>query len=232
MAKNSDDALRIYFRDGMTWENEVVKKSKRSSALAWTVTSAMIAITTLSVGAVASLVPLKSFEPYMVMVDKSSGVTEMKTLRDTDYESMSVTAKRAVTQANVVRYIRMREGYDPYQIEDNFGIAALLSTAEASRDLQDLYSATNLKNPTKIYGRNKKVIVDVKSVTFPNDSTALVRFSTEEKSDTDTAVRHFIGVVRYRYTSEPETNAWRFENPLGFQVYNYRRDQETVTGKE
>lgn len=27
----------------------------------------------------------------------------------------------------------------------------------------------------------------------------------------------------------PERNEWRFENPLGFQVYDYRRDQETVT---
>ncbi|WQO83993.1 VirB8/TrbF family protein (plasmid) [Sinorhizobium meliloti] len=42
-------------------------------------------------------------------------------------------------------------------------------------------------------------------------------------------VRHYISVVRYRYTDTPATNEWRFENPLGFQVYNYRRDQETVT---
>ena len=35
--------------------------------------------------------------------------------------------------------------------------------------------------------------------------------------------------MRYRYTDTPATNEWRFENPLGFQVYDYRRDQETVT---
>jgi type IV secretion system protein VirB8 len=35
--------------------------------------------------------------------------------------------------------------------------------------------------------------------------------------------------VRFRYTDTPIKNEWRFDNPLGFQVYDYRRDQETVT---
>lgn len=66
-------------------------------------------------------------------------------------------------------------------------------------------------------------------MTFPNSSTGIVRFATTEVSDTDAVTRHWIAVVRYRYTDTPATNEWRFENPLGFQVYDYRRDQETVT---
>ncbi|TIU13754.1 MAG: type VI secretion protein, partial [Mesorhizobium sp.] len=30
-------------------------------------------------------------------------------------------------------------------------------------------------------------------------------------------------------TDTPTENQWLFENPLGFQVFSYRRDQETVT---
>ena len=66
-------------------------------------------------------------------------------------------------------------------------------------------------------------------MTFPNASTGIVRFATVEQSDTESIPRHWIAVVRYRYTDTPATNEWRFENPLGFQVYDYRRDQETVT---
>ncbi|WP_292627856.1 virB8 family protein, partial [Mesorhizobium sp.] len=148
---------------------------------------------------------------------KNTGYMEVKTGLT---RPSNLTEQQAITQANVVRYIRAHEGYDPFAIEENFGIAALLSTGDAARELQELYSAANTNNPAKVYGKNKRVLVEIKSVTFSNASTALVRFSTTEKTDTDSIVRHYISVVRYRYTDTPVTNEWRSENPLGFQVYN------------
>ncbi len=226
MAETRQDSLRTYFQDGERWEHEIVRKAKRSRALAWFVTTIFGAITVLSLLALVMLVPLKSFEPYIVTVDRNTGYIEVKTGLS---RPANLAEQQAITQANIVRYIRAREGYDPYAIEENFGIAALLSTAEAARELQELYSTANPQNPARRYGRLKKLLVDIKSVTFPNASTSIVRFSTTEKSDTDSIVRHYISVVRFRYTDTPATNEWRFENPLGFQVYDYRRDQETVT---
>jgi len=226
MAEAGQDSLRTYFQDGERWEQEVVRKAKRSRALAWFVTLIFGAITLLSLLALVMLLPLKSFEPYIVEVDRSTGFIEVKTGLT---RPANLTEQQAITQANIVRYIRAREGYDPYSIEEYFGIAALLSTGEAARELQELYSTANLQNPARRYGRLRQLTVNIKSVTLPNTSTSIVRFATTEKSDTDTIVRDYISVVRFRYTETPATNEWRFENPLGFQVYNYRRDQETVT---
>ncbi|MGN6448632.1 MAG: virB8 family protein [Brucella intermedia] len=226
MTVSKEAALRSYFQDGDRWENEIVRKAKRSKAVAWFVTIIFGLVALFALLALVMLVPLKSFEPVIVVVDKATGYIETKSGLT---KAQNLTDSRAITQANIVRYIRTREGYDPYAIDTNFGTAALLSTGDAARELQELYSAANPNNPAKVYGKNKRVLVDVKSVTFPNDSTALVRFSTSEKSDTDAITRHYIAVVRFRYTDEPAINEWRFENPLGFQVYNYRRDQETVT---
>lgn len=225
MAENND-ALRSYFQDGDRWEQEIVKKAKRSKAFAWLITLIFGGITILSLSALVMLVPLKSFEPYIVEVDKNTGYIEVKTGLT---RTSNITDQQAVTQANVVRYIRSREGYDPFAIEQNFGIAALLSTGDAARDLQAQWSAANPDHPARRLGKNKSITVDIKSVTFPNTTTALVRFSTQEKSDSNVITRHYISVLRYRYTDTPERNEWRFENPLGFQVYDYRRDQETVT---
>ena len=226
MTETNEEHLRTYFQSGDIWEQEVVKKAKRSRALAWFVTTIFAATTLVSLATLAMLVPLKSFEPYIVEVDRNTGYIEVKTglTRPT-----SLTEQQAITQANIVRYIRSREGYDPFAIEQNFGIAALLSTGTAARQLQDLYSAANRQNPAKLYGRNKRVMTEIASVTFPNASTGIVRFMTVEQSETESIPRHWIAVVRYRYTDTPATNEWRFENPLGFQVYEYRRDQETVT---
>ncbi len=226
MADTRDIKLRAYYQSGDIWEQEIVKRAKRSRSLAWFVTTIFAGMTILSLLALVMLVPLKTFEPYIVEVDKNTGYIEVKSglTRPT-----SLTEQQAVTQANIVRYIRAREGYDPYAIEQNFGIAALLSTGKAASDLQDLFSTANVKNPARAYGKNKRVTTEIASVTLPNSSTGIVRFATNETSDTETIPRHWIAVVRYRYTDTPETNEWRFENPLGFQVYDYRRDQETVT---
>jgi len=226
MADTSDNRLRTYYQSGDIWEQEIVKKAKRSKTLAWFVTTIFGAITLVSLATLAMLVPLKSFEPYIVEVDRNTGYVEVKTGLT---RPINLTEQQAVTQANIVRYIRSREGYDPYAIEQNFGIAALLSTGNAARELQDLYSAANVQNPARIYGRMKRVTTEIASVTFPNASTGIVRFATVEQSETESIPRHWIAVVRYRYTDTPATNEWRFENPLGFQVYDYRRDQETVT---
>jgi type IV secretion system protein VirB8 len=226
MAEHKKIDLISYYQSGDIWEQEIVKRAKRSRSLAWFVTTVSAGITTLSLLALAMLIPLKSFEPYIVEVDKNTGYIEVKSGLT---RSANLTDQQAVTQANIVRYIRAREGYDPFAIEQNFGIAALLSTANAAAELQALYSAANLKNPSRIYGKNKRVTTEIASVTFPNGSTGIVRFATNEISDTDTIARHWIAVVRFRYTDTPASNEWRFENPLGFQVYDYRRDQETVT---
>lgn len=227
MNDRRDMDLTSYYQSGDLWEKEIVKRAKRSRALAWFVTMIFGGVTLLSLIALVMLVPLKSFEPYVVVVDKTTGFLEVKSGLT---RPVNLTENQAITQANIVRYIRSREGYDPYAISDNFGIAALLSTGNAARELQELYSAANAKNPGKVYGKAKRVTTDIASVTFPNSSTGIVRFATSEISDTDAVTRHWIAVVRFRYTDTPATNEWRFENPLGFQVYDYRRDQETVTG--
>lgn len=226
MADTTDSNLRSYYQHGEIWEQEIIKRAKRSSRVAWFFAMVFAGIAVLSLFAVVLMLPLKSFEPYVVEVDRTTGYIEVKSGLT---RPANLTEQQAITQANVVRYIRNREGYDPFAIEEHFGIAALLSTGDAARELQALFSAANPKNPTKVYGTLKRVLVDIKSVTFPNASTAVVRFSTNEKSDTDSIVRHWISVVRFRYTDTPVKNEWRFENPLGFQVYSYRRDQETVT---
>jgi type IV secretion system protein VirB8 len=226
MADLTDNRLRSYFQQGDIWEAEIIKRAKRSSHVAWFFSLVFAAIAGMSLAAVMLMLPLKSFEPYVVEVDRNTGYIEVKSGLT---RPARLTDQEAVTQANVVRYLRHREGYDPYAIEEYFGIAALLSTGNAANELQALYSAANPRNPAKVYGKQKRVEVAVKSVSLPNNSTAIVRFSTTEKSETEAIDHHWISVVRFRYTDTPIKNEWRFENPLGFQVYDYRRDQETVT---
>lgn len=160
----------------------------------------------------------------MVVVDKTTGFVEVKR----PMAEGALTQDEAVTMFSVVRYIKARETYDPRALKDNFDLAQLLAAGDAARELTEIYSPANPKNPVKVFGMNTQVAVTIKSVTFPNNRTALVRFATEEKSATNIVTRHWVSLLRFRYTGTPMRNDWRFDNPLGFQVLEYRRDQETA----
>lgn len=213
-----------YYDEGLRWEDDTYRSLRRSRALAWTISGVFGAIALLALLCLALLIPLKQFEPYVVTVDRATGYLEVaRALKPGD-----LSQDEAVTVANIVRYMRARETYDPRLLKDNFDLAQLLSTDQAARDLAELYAPSNQQSPDRIYGRETTIAVTIKSVSFLNQRTATVRFQTDERTAQSVNTRHWVGVVRYRYSGAPLRNEWRFDNPLGFQVIEYRRDQETL----
>lgn len=213
-----------YYADGATWEHDIARRNRNSRSFAWIVASVMSVVAVVALGTLALLVPLKTYEPYMVVVDKTTGFVEVKR----PMAEGPLSQDEAVTTFNIVRYVKARETYDPKALKENFDLAQLLATGEAGRDLVELYAPSNPQNPLKALGTGAEVSVSIKSVTFPNSRTALVRFSTDQKTATDVTTRNWVSLVRFRYTAAPMRNEWRFDNPLGFQVVEYRRDQETA----
>nr|WP_210282356.1 VirB8/TrbF family protein [Mesorhizobium sp. RMAD-H1] len=217
-----------YYGAGATWEDETHRNLRRSRTFAWILTGASFLIAIASLFALVMLMPLKQFEPYMVEVDRTTGYLEVaRALKPGD-----LSQNEAVTAANIVRYVRARETYDPRQLKYNFDLAQLLSTGEAAADLRDEFSPGNPSSRDKIYGAETQIAVSVKSLSFLNKSTATVRFSTDEKRDNSINRQHWVAVVKFRYTAAPLRNEYRFDNPLGFQVVEYRRDQESLPAQQ
>ena len=213
-----------YYSEGASWENDVARRNKWSRNLAWTVAFIASLLAIGAIGALLLALPLKQYEPYMVVVDKSSGFVEVKRALDPG----NLAKSEAMTMFDVVRYVKARETYDPRGLKDSYELAQVLATGQAARDLAEIYSPANPFNPVKQLGSNTTISVEIKSVTFPNAATALVRFSTAERGLSTTVNRHWVSLVRFRYTNSPKENAILFENPLGFQVTEYRRDQESA----
>ncbi|SDR63674.1 type IV secretion system protein VirB8 [Rhizobiales bacterium GAS113] len=216
-----------YYSDGVRWEQSVYRTTALSRN-AWRAMSLVLGLALIvAIGALWGLTPLKSTEVVTLLVDKTTGFVEVARPLEAGGK---IPQQEAVTRANIVRFIRARETYDPRGLKDNFDLASLLSGGMASRELQLLYSASNPANPMKVYGPEGRVSVLVKSVSFLNENTASVRFDTEQKTERDVEPRTtaWVATVRYRYTATPMRNDWRFDNPQGFQVMEYRRDQETV----
>jgi type IV secretion system protein VirB8 len=213
-----------YYQQGKSWEDDTHRRLRRSRTFAWLLTGVFGVMALLSLVALVLLFPLKQYEPYMVAVDKTTGHLEIaRALKPGD-----LSQDEAVTAANIVRYIRARETYDPRMIKSNFDLAQLYSTGAAADDLVREFTPSNPNSRDKRYGMDTTIAVTVKSVSFLNRTTATVRLSTEEKRQNTTRREHWVAVIKFRYTSTPLKNEYRFDNPLGFQVTEYRRDQESL----
>lgn len=213
-----------YFSEAIRWENDVIRSIKRSRSVAWIVAGFSALLAGLAMACLAMLVPLKSFEPYVIEVDKTTGFMEIKR----PLAEGELTQSEAITRMNVVRYVKARETYDPSSVQDSFDLAQLLSTGDASRDLTTLYSPSSPTNPVNRFGRQTRVLPTIKSIQLPNNRTAMVRFSTQRIGQDTGPEEHWVALMHFRYSRAPATNEWRFDNPLGFQVIDYRRDQESL----
>lgn len=216
--------LTAHWKAGASWEAELYRKERRSRKIAWTVATVAGVSTLLSLSALNLLVPLKQFEAVVVIADKTTGFVEVaRSLNES-----KLSENDAIKTANIVRYIRARETYDPRALKDNYDLAQLYSTGQAAADLRHEFEPSNPTSKDKLLGRDTRIAVTIKSVSFLNASTATVRFSTETRRDNTLRREHWVSVVRFRYTTAPLKNEYRFDNPLGFQVVEYRRDQESL----
>ena len=140
----------------------------------------------------------------------------------------NLTEQQAITQANVVRYIRAREGYDPYAISRILALRHCCPRTTRRASCRTSTAPPIRRTPQESMGGSSGSAIEIKSVTFPNTSTG-DRQVLDQRAATRNRSSAIGSLSCVSATPTPLRNEWRFENPLGFQVYSYRRDQETVT---
>ncbi len=225
MLKKTESAhLQRYFKDGETWEQEIIANAFQSRNRAWIMSFFCMGIAVLSLITLLLLLPLKTFEPYVVTVDRNTGYLEVtKGL----YQG-NLTQDEAITQANLVKYISLRESYNPSILRENYDLVSLMSQGAALQEYQQLWNGKNPNNPSIVLGRKAAIDIKIQSVSFLNDKTASIRFQRELKENGQTRLSHWTAIIDYQYAQKPMKMAERFLNPLGFQVLSYRINPEVL----
>lgn len=178
----------------------------------------------LSLVTLTLILPLKTFEPYVVTIDQSTGYVEvLKGL-----QAGELSEDKAVTQSNLVRYVSAREQYNPAILKKNYDFVALLSGGTATKEYQKLWAGNNPDNPSVKLGRDSSIDIKIKSVAFLNDKTASVRFLREHRDHDRIRISHWNAIIEFQYSQKPMRMSDRFSNPLGFQVTNYRINPEVL----
>jgi type IV secretion system protein VirB8 len=217
-------ALRKYLEDAETWDHELYVDVVRSRDRARLIAGASLLIAMLAVATTMILLPLKTYQPYVVTVDKSTGYAEVtKGL----YEG-KLTQDDAVTESNLVRYISTRESYNPSVLRESYNTVSLMSVGNALKEFQQLWDGQNPDNPSVKMGKQAAVDIKIKSVSLLNDRTASVRFSREYRDSSQVKVSDWNAILDFQYVQKPMRMEDRFLNPLGFQVTSYRVNPEAM----
>jgi type IV secretion system protein VirB8 len=180
--------------------------------------------------ALVLLTPLKTVQPYTLMVDKTTGyVQALKPL-----DAATIPPDAALTQSFLVQYVIAREEFDVATLNADYRKVALFSGDAARSSYIDEMQVNNPQSPLMLYPRTTVVEVRVKSVSPLGATAALVRFDTvrEDKGAGPQPPASWVAVVRYRYSPAPMKLDDRFVNPLGFQVTSYRKDPEALPAVE
>ena len=213
-----------YYETSRTWEYDRMRAAIQSKRLAWGVAAGACTLAVASVAAVAMLSPLKTVEPYVIRVDKSSGetqvVTALKGPQPRTYED-------AVNRYFISQYVRLREGWlNDAARENAFTVMLTSDQAESARYLNSV-QANNKNAPSNIYGDKGFVSISIRTISFLSPTVAQVRFTKIITFGQNTPIaQNWNAILTFRYTTAPEHEKDRNINPLGFQVVNYRSDPE------
>lgn len=213
-----------YYEAAGSWAKDRHDALRMSRRTAWIVASVAVTVALFEATALVMLMPLKTVEPYTLMVDRNTGYVQA--LKPIDAQKIAPDA--ALTQSFLAQYVIARESFDADALQANYRKVALWSVDPARADYVSSVQASNPGSPLARYPRSTIVETHVKSVSPLGGNAALVRFETQRRDAGGQALpaRSWVAVIRYRFSTEPLQLADRFVNPLGFQVVRYRRDQE------
>lgn len=227
MNEHSRETLDAYYAEAASWNRDRVQATQSSRRIAWWVAGVAAAIALLEAVALVLLTPLKTVEPYTLMVDRTTGYVQA--LKPLDQATIAPDA--ALTQSFLVQYVIAREGFDGATLNANYRKVALFSADNARSSYLQQMQASNPQSPLALYPRTSVVDVRVKSVSPIGRNAALVRFDTvrSDGGAQPQPASAWVAVIRYRYSTAPMSLDDRFVNPLGFQVTSYRKDAEVLT---
>lgn len=220
----------------VNFETSVADLARRSERRAWWVAFSAIGMSLILAGGYFYMLPLKEKVPYVVMADAYTGTSTVARLTD-DFLNKRITTSEAVNRSNVAHFVLARESYDSALINlRDWATVLTMSSSGVASAYQSIYSPRNDASPYKIYGRQQAVRVKILSIVLIGggvDSTpkgATVRFQRsvyDKQSGATRPLDNKIATMAFTYKANLRMDdQYRVENPLGFQVTEYRVDSD------
>lgn len=227
MKQESREELESYYREAESWAADRIGDLRESRKRAWWAVGILAFIALAEAIALIVLLPLKTVEPYTLLVDRQTGNVEA--LRPLD--ASVVTPDEALTRSFLVQYVIARETFDIDTVQEDYRKTVLWSDGSARANYISSMQVSNPESPLQRWPRSTVIETEINSVSMLSDDTAMVRYELirRDRGAQPRSLGHRVSVIGFGYSGEPMTVADRLVNPLGFQVTRYRKDIETLT---
>ena len=232
--KNVTPQVENAVAKAVNYEVTVADIARRSEKRAWIVAFTAIVMALILAGGYFYFLPLKEKVPYLVMADAYTGQATVARLRD-DFSKNSITANEAINKSNISHFVMARESYDFSQIGDrDWSTVFAMASPQVTKAYSNIYSSTNPQNPINLFGKGKTIRVRILSIQLHSGDSeiksATVRFQRSlfnKESGGQEPMDSKIAAIEYTYKSNLKMDDdKRVLNPLGFQVSNYRVDND------
>lgn len=225
-----DPALEAYFTEAASWDADRAGRARRSERMAWWVAGAGWAAVVLLSLALMGLMPLKRVEPFVIRVDRHTGIVDVVPVyAGTD------KFPDAVTRYFLDQYVTICERFDFATAESDYEECGAFNTPRRNQVWYAKWEKTNPDSPLNRYKDGTTVSAQVISISFFTEVSgvrdlAQVRYVKVVHPAGGRAARrsYWIATIRYAYTkpsSNPRTRQW---NPLGFKVIAFHADPEVL----
>ena len=226
MKEDTEAQRGAYYREAASWAGDSQAALRSSRRTAWIIAGVATFVAVLLAIALMLLTPLKTVEPYTLLVDRQTGFVQAVD----PLEPQRISGDAALTQSFLVQYVIARESFDIDSVQADYRKVALWSADSARTRYVASMQASHPDSPLTRFPRSTVIDTVVKSVSPIGPDAAMVRFETRrsDRSGPARTVGAWVTVVRYRYAGEPMRVEDRYLNPLGFQVIRYQRDPEAL----
>lgn len=213
-----------YFAQSATWSEDVLSGLRASRRRAYIVAGAAVLAALLEAGALMALVPLKTTVPYTITVDRQTGYIETAQ----PLKPGALAQDEAVVKAFLAQYVLARETFDLTDLRAEYAKIAAWTTGPARDQYVAAMQRANPQSPLNLNDARTVVKITIKSISLLAHGSALVRFDAQRLVDGHPLPQRlpYTAVIAFRFTGQPMRNEDRFQNPLGFEVTQYRRDAE------
>ncbi len=215
-----------YYREAASWNHDREDALRKSRRVAWIAAGVIATIALAEAFALVALTPLKTVQPYTLLVDRQTGYVQALD----PLQPSRISPDTALTQSFVVQYVIARESFDIAAAQANYKKVAAWSEGRVRSNYIAAVQSSNPLSPIATLPRMTIVETRVKSISTTGNNSLLVRFDTQRRDDVGRVypAQPWVAVVRYRYTGEPMKLEDRLFDPLGFRVTHYQRSAEAL----
>jgi type IV secretion system protein VirB8 len=222
------DGAQAYFDAAESWDANRVAQYRRTTKIAWWVAAAGWSSAVASAAALLVLMPLKQAIPYLVRVDRSTGIVDVVPVL-----GEPATPGEAVSRYFLSHYVSICERFNFSTAESDYEECGAFHSAQRNQAWYARWNATNPQSPLNVHKDGSSVSVQVNSVSFFTRASgvsdlAQVRYlkAARQGAGAQETFTHWVATIQYTYgeaAKDPKVRRW---NPLGFKIVDFRTEPE------